>query len=575
MRTTYETAAGRSARQGAAGFLAGVAAAGLLGGVLACAADDQESPPAEPPPEAAVAAIDGTDLDAHIRTLSSDEFEGRAPSSEGEERTVAYLREAFQDLGLEPGGPDGSWFQEVPLVAITASPAPLRLTGGEGGPIELAYATEYMGWTKRVVEEVSLEDSPLVFAGYGVVAPEYGWDDYESLDVEGKTVVLLVNDPGFATGDTALFNGRAMTYYGRWTYKYEEAARQGAAGALIVHEDEAAGYPWEVVSGSWSGPQFDLVAEDRNMGRVRVEGWLTLASARRAFEAAGLDYDSLKGRAVEPDFEAVPMPLEASVTLRNALRETTSRNVLARLPGAERPEEHVVYMAHWDHLGRDEESGEIYNGAKDNATGTGGLLEIAQAFAAAEPGPARSVLFLATTAEEQGLLGSKHYAENPVYPLESTVAAINMDGLNIWGPMRDVTVIGQGMSELEEYLAGAAGTQDRSLRPDPEAEKGFYYRSDHFEFAKVGVPALYTDEGVEHVEHGEEWTRARKDEYTAERYHKPADEYDPSWDLTGAVDDLRLLFRVGWALADGDDWPSWYEGTEFRAAREAMRGSAP
>ncbi|MGH7541799.1 MAG: M28 family metallopeptidase, partial [Gemmatimonadota bacterium] len=453
--------------------------------------------------------------------------------------------------------------------------ATLRFAG-PSGTLELAYGPEFMAWTKRVIDRAELAESEVVFVGYGIVAPEYDWNDYEGLDVAGKTVVMLVNDPGYATGDSALFNGRSMTYYGRWTYKYEEAARQGAAGALVIHETGPAGYPWEVVRGSWSGPQFGLVADDANLSRVAVEGWITADAARRVFERADLDYETAKQQAATRDFEPVALEQRASITLRNGVERSMSNNVIARLPGAERPDEHVVYMAHWDHLGMDPslEGDSIYNGALDNATGTAGLIEIAEAFQALDEPPARSVLFLAVAAEEQGLLGSAWYAQHPVVPLVETVAVINMDGLNVWGPMRDITVVGWGNSELDGLLETAAAERERVVRPDPEPEKGFFYRSDHFNFAKHGVPALYTDAGIDHVEHGEAWGRAQREAYTAERYHKPSDEYDESWDLSGAVDDLRLLFRVGHRLAASDAWPNWHEGSEFRAIRDSMMAGA-
>jgi Zn-dependent M28 family amino/carboxypeptidase len=519
--------------------------AAVLGSLLAgCAGEDARL-------TTALGTITADDLHSHVRALASDEFEGRGPSSPGEQKTIDYLKAEFEQLDLEPGN-RGDFFQEVPLVAIAAAPSMTLTVQGAGVTNQFRYGIEFMAWTTRVVERATLTNSEMVFVGYGVVAPEYGWNDYEGLDVGGKTVVILVNDPGFATQDTTLFNGNAMTYYGRWTYKYEEAARQGAAGALIVHETAPAGYPWDVVSSSWTGPQFDLVRDDNNMSRIVAEGWLTLESAQAVFRQAGLSYDSLKPLATERGFEAVPMELTASLTVDNTIERSTSNNVVAVLLGATRPDEYVVYMAHWDHLGRDPtlEGDQIYNGALDNATGTAGLLVLAEAFASLEKRPARSVLFLSVAAEEQGLLGSAFYAANPVYPLDKTVAAINMDGLNIWGSMKDITVVGYGMSELDRYLADAAGAQDRAIRPDPEPEKGFYYRSDHFNFAKVGVPALYTDAGIDHVEGGEEFGRAQREEYTNERYHKPSDEYDPNWDLSGAVDDLRLLFRVGYRLAD-------------------------
>lgn len=511
------------------------------------------------------------DLAARIQILAADSFEGRAPSSAGEEKTVQFLRAEFERLGLKPGNGE-SYFQEVPLVSITADRNMTLLIGGRGPAMTLRYGADFVAFTSRVVEQTSLDRSPLVFAGYGVVAPEVGWNDYQGWDARGKTVIVLVNDPDFESGDTTLFKGRTMTYYGRWTYKYEEAARQGAAGILIVHETEPAGYPWEVVTGSWSGPRFGLVTEDRNLSRAAVEGWITADAARRIFRRAGLDYDSLKARASQRGFRAVPLNLDASVRVKNTIEYSTSRNVVALLPGRERGDEYVIYMAHWDHLGRDPTlaGDQIFNGAVDNASGTAGLLELAEAFASLPRPPRRSVVFLAVTAEEQGLLGSAYYARNPIFPLNRTVAAINLDGLNVDGPMRDITVIGYGNSELDDYLAEAAKTQNRYLRPDPEPEKGFYYRSDHFELAKVGVPALYTDAGIDHVEYGIDWSLKRRAEYTALRYHKPADEFDPNWDLRGAVQDLQLLFLVGHRLASENRFPNWREGTEFKARRDSM-----
>ncbi len=548
------------------------AVAALRGGLLmvpaACAPDPEA-------PADALQGIDDAGLREHIAVLASDEFEGRAPVSRGEELTIAYLAEAFGAAGLEPGN-DGEWLQPVPLVSITADPAMRLAISGDDGEAALEYGTEMMAWTKRVIDRSGLADSELVFVGYGIVAPEYGWDDYAEVDVTGKTVVMLVNDPGYATGDPAHFNGRAMTYYGRWTYKFEEAGRQGAAGALIIHETDAAGYPWEVVASSWSGPQFGLVAEDANLSRPAVEGWLTLDAAAALFERAGLDLATLGVRAAREDFEAMSLGLAASLEIRNTIEHSTSHNVVGRLAGADRPGEAIVYMAHWDHLGKDEtlEGDEIYNGALDNATGVAGLIEIAAAFGGLERPPARTVLFLAVTAEEQGLLGSDHYGEYPVHPLDRTVAAINMDGLNTVGPMNDITVVGLGNSDLDGYLEAVVSAAGRVIRADPEPEKGFFYRSDHFNFAKRGVPALYTDSGIDHVERGETYGRRMREAYTAERYHKPTDEYDPSWDLDGAVDDLRLLFEVGYRLAHGAEWPNWRDGNEFRAARDQMMEGA-
>ena len=518
----------------------------------------------------ALRVIDEGGLREHIQTLASDEFEGRAPSSHGEELTIGYLADAFQQMGLQPRNGD-RYFQDVPLVETAVPNNPALTIRGRGATTELAFGTEFVGWTKRVVDRARLANSSLVFVGYGVVAPEYDWNDYGGVNVRGLTVVMLVNDPGFATQDEALFNGNAMTYYGRWTYKYEEAARQGAAGVIIIHETEPAGYPWEVVESSWTGPQFDLVAEDNNMSRVAVEGWITHDAAHEIFEQAGMDLDELKAQAATREFQAVPMGLRASTSLTNEVTHSRSRNVLAVLPGTDRADEYIVYMAHWDHLGKNDaiEGDGIYNGALDNATGVAGLLELAQAYASLDERPARSILFLAVTAEEKGLLGSAYYAANPVYPRNKTVAAINMDGLNTDGPMNDITVIGYGASELDDYLEAAAVAQGRVIRADPEPEKGFYYRSDHFSFAKQGIPALYTDAGIDHVEHGEQWTLVRRDEYTAKRYHKPTDEYDPEWDLSGAVNDLRILFDIGFRLSNETTFPNWRTGNEFRARREA------
>ncbi len=537
----------------------------LLVGLAACRSADFQVP------GEANEAIQEQDLRTHIQTLASDAFEGRAPASPGEEKTVTYLKTEFEKLGLQPGNGD-SYFQEVPLVEITADPHTALTVEGKGKTQRFAYGDDVMMWTKRLVDQVDVSGSDMVFVGYGIVAPEYGWNDYEGLDVKGKTVIILVNDPGYATGDTTLFKGRTMTYYGRWTYKFEEAARQGAAAAFIIHETGPAGYPWDVVRGSWSGPQFTLVNEQNNMDRCAIEGWVTHDTAEKIFEQAGMDLETLEKEALMRGFRGKALGLKASAALRNRLRKVTSRNVLALLPGSERPDEVIIYTAHWDHFGKDPslEGDQIYNGALDNATGTAGLLVLAKAFARLPQRPRRSILFLAVTAEEQGLLGSAYYATHPVYSPEKTVAVINLDGLNIWGPTRDITVVGYGMSELDDYVTWAAERQGRVVRPDPEPEKGYYYRSDHFSFAKVGIPALYVDAGVEHVTYGKEWMLKKREEYVMERYHKPSDEYDPGWDLRGAIQDVRLLFDIGYRLVQEDTFPNWRPGTEFRALRDAQ-----
>jgi Zn-dependent M28 family amino/carboxypeptidase len=520
--------------------------------------------------EPALESITAADLSPDVEILSSDEFEGRAPASKGEEKTVAFLKEEFEKLGLKPGNGE-SFFQEVPLVEITADPsAELEIKGKEKKAV-FAYGDEFMAWTLRVVEKVALVDSEMVFVGYGIVAPQYNWNDYEDLDVKGKTVVMLVNDPGFATEDPELFNGRAMTYYGRWTYKYEEAARQGARGALIIHETEPAAYPWEVVKNSWSGPKFNLTSEDNYLSRCAFEGWMTLETAQKLFKEAGLNFEETKAAAATRDFRSIPMNQKVSVALKNKIRYAKSKNVIALWPGSDRADEYIIYTAHWDHFGIDPtlEGDQIFNGALDNATGTSALIELAEAFTKLESPSSRSIVFLAVTAEEQGLLGSYYYATNPIFPASKTAAAINMDALNIWGKMKDITVIGYGNSELEDYLEVAAAEQGRRVRPDPEPEKGSFYRSDHFPFAKQGIPALYTSNGIDHVEHGEEWTLAETDKYNKEKYHKPSDEYDPNWDLSGAIDDLRLLFKVGYRLSMESTFPNWKDGSEFRAKRDA------
>ena len=539
--------------------------AGLTLSLTGCGGDAQL--------DAALDTITAEELSADVQILSSDAFEGRGPVSPGEDSTINYMKSRFEDVGALPGNGD-SYFQEVPLASITADPSVVLQIRGGGPTQRFGYADDFVAWTKRVVDSERINNSELVFVGYGIVAPENDWDDYEGVDVTGKTAVILVNDPGFATQDPAVFNGNAMTYYGRWTYKFEEAARQGAAGALVIHETAPASYGWETVRNSWTGPQFALVDENNNMSRLAVEGWLSSETAGAILERAGLNYDSLKSAAERPGFQAVSMGLTASVSLRNTVVRSVSNNVLALVPGTDRADEYIVYTAHWDHFGLNPnlEGDQIFNGAMDNATGISALIELAQAFLGLEESQSRSIVLMAVTAEEQGLLGSAYYATNPVYPLEKTVAAINLDALNILGPMHDVSIVGYGNSELDGYLIDAASHQERVVNPESRPEAGSYYRSDHFNFAKVGVPALYPNAGIDHVEHGVEWTQQRLDEYSANNYHQPSDEYDPNWDLSGAIDDIRLVFRVGYRLANETVFPNWNEGTEFKATRDAMMG---
>jgi Zn-dependent M28 family amino/carboxypeptidase len=514
----------------------------------------------------------------HIRVLSSDRFEGRKPGSAGEELTVEYLTDALQSMGLEPGNPDGTYVQEVPLAGYTSHAEVSVEVGGRA--LELAPEEDVVCVSRRLVPEVRVDRSDLVFVGYGIVAPEYGWDDFKDADLHGKTLVVLVNDPPIPDPehpdqlDPKMFRGRAMTYYGRWTYKYEVATEKGAAAVLIVHETGPAGYPWDVVRSGWTGEAFDLDAPDGNAGRVAVEGWLSSPAAERLFAAAGTDLATLKAEALSRDFRPVPLDGRASFHVTNDVRRLRSRNVIALLRGSDPDvqDQFVVYTAHWDHLGRDEtlEGDQIYNGALDNASGTAGVLELAHAFARFPTRPRRSILFLLVTAEEQGLLGSKHYAAHPLYPLEETLADINIDGLNVWGRTRDIAVVGAGSSTLDGLLEAAAVQAGRAVVPESEPEKGYYYRSDHFEFAKRGVPALYVDPGTDAIGRPAGWAKERQDEYLQQRYHQVTDEIQPDWDLTGAVEDLWLLFRVGLSVANGSSWPEWKPGSEFKATRDAM-----
>ena len=544
-------------------------------------------PPAPTPaPTIALADMPKTTADGimqHIKALSADDFQGRLPGTPGEDKTVAYLESEFKKIGLKPGNTDGTYVQKVPLVGITGAEAKPLTIGGAKGQTKLKWKNDYVAWTKHVADGASIADSEMVFVGYGVVAPEYNWDDFKGVDLKGKTMVVLVNDPQIpdpadpAKLDGKTFNGTAMTYYGRWTYKYEEAARRGAAGVFIVHEEKPAGYPYGVVQG-FLGERFDLVTPDKNMGRANIEGWLSLPTAKRVLKLAGQDFDALKKQATSRDFKPVPLGLKASMAVKNTNRTIDSRNVLAKVEGSDPAlkDEYVVYTAHWDHLGvgdpdSDNKNDKIYNGAIDNASGVAALLEMARAFTQVKPPPKRSILFLMVTAEEQGLLGSQYYAVTPIYPLAKTVANINLDGVNQWGRTKDITVIGIGASDLDDYLRDAAAEQNRTLRPDPESEKGFYYRSDHFNFAKQGVPALYADTGVEFIGKPAEYSKTKRDEYTDKDYHQPSDEIKADWDLSGAVEDADLLVAVGYRVANADKVPEWKPGNEFKAKREAMR----
>jgi len=516
-------------------------------------------------PEAEIEAI----LHEHVAILASDEFEGRAPATPGEEKTISYLMDQFEALGIAPGN-NGSYFQSVDVTEIITDSNTVLQIQGNNYEVNFSYGEQMMVGSQQQIPSVGVQDSDMVFVGYGIVAPERNWNDYEGTDVTGKTVVILVNDPGYATQDPDLFNGNAMTYYGRWTYKYEEAARQGAAAALIVHETGPAGYGWEVVSNSWSGPQIGLTSVNLNENLTDIEGWLTLDSAEALFDGAGLNYQELKAAAAQPGFTAIELSdLKTSVSIENSVRTSTSQNVIAAIPGTTRPEETIIYTAHWDHLGVNPqmEGDNIFNGAADNATGTAGLLALAYLHSQ-QAAPERTIVFLAVTAEESGLLGSQWYAENPIYPISTTVANINMDNLNTVGSMLDVVVVGARSSELENYLERAAQSQGRYIKSEPTPERGYYYRSDHFNFAKVGVPALYAESGEDHIEFGIEYGAAQAQDYTDNRYHAVADEYNPEWDLSGAAEDIFMYFGIANNLAQESSFPEWFEGNEFKAIRD-------
>ncbi|WP_429911788.1 M28 family metallopeptidase [Glycocaulis sp.] len=566
------------------------AAAALLAACGEPAANEPAAPAEAPAPESSAdeagnggewppvgetsAEITADDLHFRISVLADDRFEGRAPGTESGERSAQWIADELARVGVQPAGTEG-WYQPVPLIEATLDEERSTLDISiNGEPMGLGMRRDAVYWTENPEEHVSIADTELVFVGYGVVAPEYGWNDYDGIDVEGKTVVILVNDPGYADPDAGRFNGEAMTYYGRWTYKYEEAGRQGAAGAIIVHQTEPASYGWDVVASSWSGPQFTLDMPPSDL--VPVQGWVQLDVARRLFEATGQDFDALAEAAAEPGF--TPVALEGatmSAELHTDLRRLTSNNVVGVIEGSEAPDEYVLLMAHWDHLGvrlNFAADNDIYNGAVDNATGTAAIMEMAEAFARGEQ-PRRSVLFVAVTAEEQGLLGSAWFGANPTVPLNSIVAGLNIDGELPVGRTEDVVVVGYGASQIEDILREEAEARGRYLTPDPNPEAGYFYRSDHVSLARVGVPMLYAGGGSVHIEHGREFVERAALAYRMNRYHQPADEYNPGWDLSGLEEDARLLYTVARRIADSDEWPNWYEGNEFRSLRDAMMES--
>jgi len=555
---------------------------------VSCSSEPKNPSRTPPPPSTSpvqqipIGQLPSVDTDAvlqHTRLLSSDEYEGRAPGTKGEDLSVKYLEDQFRNAGLKPGNTDGTYVQKVPLVGITPTPAALTFHKGSETHT-LKWKDDVVAWTKHVADTATLDNSDVVFVGYGVVAPEFNWDDYKGIDVKGKTLLMLVNDPAVPDPahpgelDPQTFGGKAMTYYGRWTYKYEIGQQKGAAAVLIVHETIPAGYGFNVVQGK-TGEQFDLVTPDKNMTRPAIEGWITLDKTKELLKAAGQDFDALKQQAATRDFKPVALDMTASMTIRNTLRTINSRNVLGKLQGADPKlkDEYVVYTAHWDHFGKSAEG--IFHGAEDDALGCAALIEMARAFGKVTPAPRRSILFLAVTAEEQGLLGSQYYSVTPIYPLAKTVADINMDSWNVHGRTKDLTLIGYGASDLDDYAAAAAAEQGRTVHADAEPEKGFYYRSDHFNFAKQGVPALNPDSGTVFIGQPPDYFKKVRDEWNANRYHTPKDVVLPDWNLDGTREDLKVLFTVGYRVAQADKYPEWKPGNEFKAKRDSMLGAKP
>jgi Zn-dependent M28 family amino/carboxypeptidase len=520
--------------------------------------------------EKAENTINANEMTRIVKEFGSDAFKGRKPFTAGEDSAIAFLIREYKRIGLEPCN-NGSYLQEVPMVEVTDVPDEKMIINLKDNKLELNYKSDFVTFSKQLVDEIVLDNSQLVFAGYGIVAPEYNWNDYDGIDVKGKTVIVFVNDPGFGTDNKAFFNGNSMTYYGRWTYKYEEAARQGAKGLLIIHETEPAGYPWSVVLNGATIPKLYLQPEDNYLSMCAIEGWLTWDAAESLLSEAGYSLTELKEKAKKEGFKPFELNANVNFKMKSSHRFAISHNVLGILPGSDRADEIIVYSSHWDHLGvGDAQNGDsIYNGAVDNGTTTAWMLEIAEAFASLEKRPSRSILIFSPTSEEQGLLGSKYYAEHPLYPLNKTVANINNDLMLPFGRFKDVMITGYGQSELDDYVARFAPEYDRYVLPDPNPHTGMYYRADHFSFARVGVPALFARGNCDSREHGKEWALAKEKDWIANNYHKPTDQYDSlTWDFSGLVDDAKLMFRIGYELATDTVFPKWKEGSEFKAIRE-------
>jgi Zn-dependent M28 family amino/carboxypeptidase len=554
--------------------LLSLALVSVLALTTACQKDASLDVAVDALPQVEVPALSESTMKDVTRELSLDSYEGRAPGSVGEEKTVAYLIAKYKAAGLEPGN-NGSWTQDVPLIEITAkNVSALTIADRSGKAMSFAYGSEYVIGSYRETPKTDIKQSEMVFVGHGIVAPEKGWNDYAGVDVKGKTVVVMVNDPDFENERLdGPFGGKAMTYYGRWTYKYEEAARQGAAAVLIIHDTAPAAYGWNVVNSSWTGTQFLAQSKDGGKSQTQANGWIQKSVAKEIFAAAGQNLDKQMAAAKQKGFKAVPLNLSASMNFENDIARKASKNVIGVMKGTKRPDEYVLYTAHWDHLGRctaAPDGDDICNGAVDNATGTAALVALAEGFAKAGA-PERSVVFLAVTAEESGLLGSKFYAENPIFPLSQTVGGVNMDAFSMSGPAKNLTVIGKGKSQLDVYLEAAAKSEGRTPEMEPTPEKGFYYRSDHFSFAKLGVPMVYFEGGDDLVTGGKAAAMAAAEDYEKNRYHAPGDEFDEKWDWSGVMSDLKLYYRVGRMLAMTDAWPNWNDGDEFRAVRDKSR----
>ncbi|MCU4173673.1 M28 family peptidase [Carboxylicivirga sp. N1Y90] len=531
--------------------------------IISCQSEEQQLEKAE-------SVISTEAMISYVKELGSDEYMGRKPFGEAENLTIAYLEKCFQDIGLEPAN-GNSYFQKVPLIKVTRDVnSSLDISVDGKGVLSFSNSNDFVAFSQRIEKDLELKESDLVFAGYGIVAAEYNWNDYEGLDVKGKTVVVLVNDPGLDSGRDNFFTGDAMTYYGRWKYKYEEAARQGAEGILIVHDDKGAGYNWSVVDNSAAVAKVYPVVENNYLDRCKIEGWIQASVANQLFEAVDMDMADVITQAKTEGFKGFELKAKVDLSITNSWKKDDSHNVLGVIPGTDLADEYLFYSAHWDHLGIGNvmNGDSIYNGAVDNGTSLAWMMEIAKAFKAMPVSSRRSIVFFAPTAEESGLNGSGYYADNPIFPINKTVANINNDLMLPFGRCKDVMITGYGKSDLDDIISEEAEKKGRYVLPDPNAHTGMYYRSDHFSFARVGIPAAFARGNNDHWEKGKEYMAEREQFWIDNCYHKPDDEYEDWWDLSGVEEDAKLLFRVGWRIANSDVYPQWKEGAEFKAIRD-------